>query len=169
MLVINACNRPSRKVILLQGFPKNISDLPSDEREVGIIENIDFKYRTSFMGNPVSCCPKQNQRQELCQTFLVDSLRDLDPNFNEISIILGIKCSNSTLDQICNIAILLFINFAHSMRNSRPAPTKEILKRFLAINFRNLCLFSKRFKKNIELVTKYNALNAESFFLSIWS
>ena len=68
MLVINACNRPSRKVILLQGFPKNISDLPSDEREVGIIENIDFKYRTSFMGNPVSCCPKQNQRQELCQT-----------------------------------------------------------------------------------------------------
>ena len=46
MLVINACNRPSRKVILLQGFPKNISDLPSDEREVGIIENIDFKYRT---------------------------------------------------------------------------------------------------------------------------
>ena len=84
-----------------------------------------------------------------CVAFFVDSLRDLDPNFNEISIILGIKCSNSTLDQICNIAILLFINFAHSMRNSRPAPTKEILKRFLAINFRNLCLFSKRFKKNI--------------------
>merc|ERR1711946_38547 len=77
-----------------------------------------------------------------CVAFFVDSLRDLDPNFNEISIILGIKCSNSTLDQICNIAILLFINFAHSMRTSRPAPTKEILKRFLSINFRNLCLFS---------------------------
>ena len=88
--------------------------------------------------------------------------------FNEISILLGIKCSSGTLDQICNIAILLFINFAHSMRNSRPAPTKEILKRFLGINFRNLCLLSKHFKKKIELVIKYNTLNAESFFLTIW-
>ena len=98
--------------------------------------------------------------------YFVDSLRDLNPNFNEISIISGIKCSNSTLDQICNIVILLVINFAQSMCTSWPIPTKGILKRFLAFNFRNLCLFSKHFKKNIGLVLIYNALIAESFLLS---
>ena len=101
-----------------------------------------------------------------CVAFLA---MDLDSIFNAISIIFGIKCFNSTLDQIWNMAILLFINFAHSMRTSQPAPTKQILKRFLAINLRNLCLFSKRFKKNIELVINNNVINTESFFLSIWA
>ena len=35
-------------------FSYRVSQKINDEREVGIIENIDFKYRTSFMGNPVS-------------------------------------------------------------------------------------------------------------------
>ena len=97
-----------------------------------------------------------------CVAFLA---MDLDSIFNAISIIFGIKCFNSTLDQIWNMAILLFINFAHSMRTSRPVPTKEILKGESAINFRNLCLFSERFKKNIGLVINTIHLMLRAFFV----